>query len=349
MRTLSNIQKKLFWVGLLIVGLGFIVFSIIGLRNADTFLPTTATIESIEKTYEAQDQDDSDVYEVMVSYTVDGKEYVSDLGVMKDDYAVGKQIDIIYDPEDPSVITLPGKTGSIIFIAIGAVAAALAVFMILRKDPSSSRDPEVLEEHSNGITYAPSSQGDERELYFLTDLGTMKFGHRIEDADRRVLYEAKVTRYAALGDIEMDFIDHVKGITEAHRIGHEVNIDYGSMLADTHSSFTYDGEDIWAHLRRNGVSVETGFTQGKIMALQFRIFRNGEEIAFAESTGASVHEEDEASKGKLAKKLSSRYFYRIWTREKNVDLIFITLMAFARSSANDDEGGNLGLFFGKKN
>ena len=229
-----------------------------------------------------------------------------------------------------------------------AAVAALAVFMLFRKDRSTTKDEAVLEAHSNGITYAPSDQGEERELYFLTDLGTMKFGHRIEDADRRVLYEAKVTKYAALKDIEMEFIDHVHGISETHFVGHEVNTEYGSMLADSHSTFDYDGEDIWAHLRRNGVSVESSFKPGKILAPQYRIFRNGEEIAFAESCNANVHEEDEAAKSKLASAFASRYFFRIWTREKNVELIFITLMAFARSSANDDEGGNFGLLFGKK-
>jgi len=132
MKILSAIQKKLFWAGLLVVGIGFIVFSAIGISNANTFLPATGTIQSIEQTYEAQNDDESDIYEVMIAYNVDGKPYVSDLGVMQDDYAVGKQIDIIYNPEDPSVITLPGTAGSIIFIIVGAAAAALALFKCSR-------------------------------------------------------------------------------------------------------------------------------------------------------------------------------------------------------------------------
>ena len=33
---------------------------------------------------------------------------------------------------------------------------------------------------------APSVQGEERELYFLSDTGTAKVGHRVEDRQRRV-------------------------------------------------------------------------------------------------------------------------------------------------------------------
>ena len=38
--------------------------------------------------------------------------------------------------------------------------------------------------------YAPSEKGEERKLYFLSDLGTVKIGHQLEDASRNTLYEA---------------------------------------------------------------------------------------------------------------------------------------------------------------
>ena len=52
-----------------------------------------------------------------------------------------------------------------------------------------------LRERSGQTGYAPSVQSEEREAYFLTDLGTPKYGHRIEDRNRRVLYEAKMTEF----------------------------------------------------------------------------------------------------------------------------------------------------------
>ena len=35
-------------------------------------------------------------------------------------------------------------------------------------------------------------------------------------------------------------------------------------------------------------------------------------------------------------------FFRVWTREQNLDLVFMTLLAFARSGAGDDKGGSFG-------
>ena len=53
-----------------------------------------------------------------------------------------------------------------------------------------------------------------------------------------------------------------------------------------------------------------------------------------------VHEEDEAGQGKLSKLIPMTGYYRVWTREQNLDLIFLTLMAFARTGARNDEGGS---------
>ena len=197
------------------------------------------------------------------------------------------------------------------------------------------------------VSYAPSVKGEPRKLYFLTDTGTAKVGHRIEDAGKNVLYEAKVTKFSLVGATGMDFIDHEKGTTTPHQVGHEINTEYHSILIDNHSGFKFDGEDIWKHLKRNGVVIESSFMSGKPLWPQYRVFRDGEEIALLESSGAHVHEEDAAGDGKLAKMIPARGYFRIQTREKNLDLLFVVAMAFARTNALDGEGGSFGLLFGK--
>jgi len=200
----------------------------------------------------------------------------------------------------------------------------------------------------SSASYAPSVKGEPRQLYFLTDTGTAKVGHWMEDADRKVLYEAKVTKFSLVGATGMDFIDHVKGTTTPHQVGHEIETDYHSILIDNHSGFKLDGEDIWKHLRRNGVVIESSFMSGKPLWPQYRVLRDGEEIAVLQSSGVHVHEEDAAGDGKLAKMVPARGYFRIQTREKNLDLLFVVAMAFARTSALDGEGGSFGLLFGKK-
>ena len=89
-------------------------------------------IQSIERTYQAVDDDDADTWEVVVEYTVDGKTYVSDLGQTKDSFAVGKEIDILYDPSEPEVIVLQGKTFWIIGMIAGAVVAVAAAVLLIK-------------------------------------------------------------------------------------------------------------------------------------------------------------------------------------------------------------------------
>ena len=92
---LSNTLKRLMKVGAILFGLAFIIAGVIGIRQDDTFLPTKAVIQSMERTYEAMDSNETDTWEVMVAYSVDGKDYVTDLGQKKDDFTEGKEIDII--------------------------------------------------------------------------------------------------------------------------------------------------------------------------------------------------------------------------------------------------------------
>ena len=129
---LSNTLRRLSKAFALIVGLGFVVAGILGIHQADTFAPAKGVIQSIERTYQAVDEDDTDTWEVMVEYTVDGKTYVSDLGQTKDSFAVGKEIDILYNPSAPEVIVLPGKTFWIIGIIAGAVVAVAAAVLLMK-------------------------------------------------------------------------------------------------------------------------------------------------------------------------------------------------------------------------
>ena len=129
---LSNTLKRLMKVGAILFGLAFIIAGVIGIRQDDTFLPTKAVIQSMERTYEATDSDESDTWEVMVEYTVDGQTYLSDVGSKKDDFTVGKEIDILYNPNNPEAAVLPGKKIWFIFILVGAIVALAASVLLVR-------------------------------------------------------------------------------------------------------------------------------------------------------------------------------------------------------------------------
>ena len=129
---LSNTLKRLMKVGAILFGIIFIVAGVIGIHQNDTFLPTKGVIQSMERTYEATDSDESDTWEVMVEYTVDGQTYLSDVGSKKDDFTVGKEIDILYNPNNPEAAVLPGKKIWFIFILVGAIVALAASVLLVR-------------------------------------------------------------------------------------------------------------------------------------------------------------------------------------------------------------------------
>ena len=130
---LSNTLKRLMKVGAILFGLAFIVSGIIGIRQDDNFLPTKGVIRSMERTYVATNSDENDTWEVMVEYAVDGQTYVSDLGQKKDNFTVGKEIDILYNPNNPEGIVLPGKTIWFIFMIAGAAVAIVAAILLVKE------------------------------------------------------------------------------------------------------------------------------------------------------------------------------------------------------------------------
>lgn len=312
------------------------------------FEKTTATIVKIEelpRDFENEDQQ----YDVTVEYTVNGQKYTEKLGQYSPSYKVGDTVEVRYDPNDPSKMNGGGGFG-IYVLVIGVVILAVDIFSIVRGRMSLKKIKETGSVGKDAV-YPPSVLGAERELYFLTDIGTPKYGHRVEDAARNVLIEAKMTKFTMTSPFGFDFIDHVNGKTTAHLVGHEEASEWDSLLFDNHYTFTFDGEDIWKHLKRNGIRVDSnlGGGSGKLVGVNYVIYRSDVEIARVESTGRYVHEDDAETHGKIANSVPVKGFYRVWTKEQNLDLLFVTLLAFARTEASADNGGNRKTLFNTLN
>ena len=334
-----------FKIGMGIVAVLILVVGCIFIFTQPTnYEKTNAVIVSIEEDpnyIPDPDSTNDKQYIVKVKYSVEGKEYTSDYGFYSPSYKVGDTVEIQYDPKDPSKTASPqGPIFGYIAIAVGGgLLVLLIVGTILTK-----KKVKKIEEVQGENVYAPSEKGDERELYFLTDLGTPKAGHRIEDRNRKVLYEAKIKKFAMAKAFEVEFIDHVHNKTTLHLVGQREESDRNSIILDDHHTFDFDGVPIWKHLKRSGVTVESRLASGKVLTPSYTVFRDGEEIAYIEQTSQYVHEDD-AEKHKIANKMPIEGFYRIFTREKNLDLLFVTIMAFARSGATDASGGGRKILF----
>ena len=337
MFSLKGIPVKIIAVVLAVVALVTGVY--LTFFHSAGFVKTDAVIVDMRNTSTGEGTS----YLPTVEYTVNGTNYTKELDVSSNSYTTGNTITVLYDPKNPSVVHSDSFLG-VYFMAAGAVILAVIIVTEIRKKRSLGEIKEC-HEKDGGFIYPESVPGPESCLYFLTDVGTAKAGHRIEDANRNVLYEAKMTKFTLIAPLGFDFIDHEKGTITPRLIGHEESMDWGnSLLLDNHFTFTIDGEDIWKHLKRNGISVESSLTGAA--RTQYRILRNGQEIATAISSSQNVHEEDEETKSRLANLVPVKGFYRIQTTETDLSLLFVTLLAFARSGASDDRGGNFKTILG---
>lgn len=298
------------------------------------FVKTTGTIISLRE----DSSEDSPVYFPTVEYSVEGTTYTGELDTGSGSYKLGKTIPILYDPNDPEVVHDGGGLGIYIMV-VSVVILAVVIWSGVQKQRGLKQLEEQRALHG-GADLAASVKGEERELYFLSDTGTAKIGHRIEDKQRRVLYEAKMTKFSLTSPYGFDFIDHEHCRTTHHLVGHEQETEWNSFLLDNNYTFELDGEDIWKYLKQNSIDVRTERMDNTIWP-RYHISRDGEEIAVLESSSQYVHEED-AERHNVINKVAVRGFYRIRTCEENLDAVFVTAMAFARSGALNDEGGTFG-------
>ena len=336
-----GIPFKIFALILAVIALGAGVY--ISFFQSAGFEKTTATIISIEDDpdYTPNHDDPNDRQRIVtIKYTVDGKDYTRKLDSDSPDYSVGKEVEVRYDPKNPGTVHSTPIFGYV-FMGIGGVIIVAVIIWIV-KDKKAVKQ---LKETRAETTYLPSEKGELRTLYFKTDLGTPKYGHQLEDKNRRVLYEAKMTKFTMTSPFGFDFIDHEKNTVTPHLVGHEEDTEWNSLLLDDHFTFKFDGEDVWKHLKRNGITVESKLVTGNTLTSAYTIFRDGVQIAYMEATSKYVHEEDE-QEHKAAGKLPVRGFYRVRTDEKNLDLLFVVILAFARSGAADGKGGKFGMLTG---
>lgn len=320
----AGIKIMFLIAGLLMIGLG-VYFTFIQGRD---YVKATAVIVSLreEERYDTENHTRSMDYWPTVRYTVDGREYLQELDTAAGKDDTGKEIKIKYDPNDPGRVT-GDSLGLKLYLLIAGPIVTLGALFALLKTRKQVRDYR--EEQPVRSLFGASRPGAaERSLYFLTDTGTVKGTCHIEDKDRRILYEARCSKFSALAETEYEFVDHVLGSKRTHLVGGTAtSSSNGFFVIDNHSTFNLDGVDIWKQLHNNGIGIRTGLNGIK---WNYSITRDGVEIAQAITTSRYVHEEDEEAH-KLLSKVPVAGCFRIRTREENLDAIFLTLFAIGRT------------------
>ena len=312
---------------LALVALGAGVYT--GFFATKGFESTTATIARIEEdeTFVGEDPNDKQ-YITYVTYTVDGKEYTEDLGSYSPSYKVGKEVKVKYDPADPATVRDDSLGFSLYLILIGVALIAVSIFtMVKNRRQRREVKAESAVDGEPRPLFQPSRQlSREREVYFLTDQGTAKGTCHLEDGNRNLLYEAQCDKFSLVGDSLYTFVDYEHNTKRQYSVGKTLTqSSNGLFVLDNHSSFPLDGKDIWKTLHKNGVRIETGLDGLK---WAYALYRDDVQIARIVSTNRKVHEEDA---GGLLSKVPVPGFFRIWTREENLDVIFLTAFAIGRT------------------
>ena len=106
----------------------------LGFIKSGGYVKSTGVIVSLSER-ESYDSDLGKVtyYYPTVKHTVNGREYTGTLDISTGAGAVGSEVKILYDPQDPSKIN-SHSPGIVIYIfAVGGILFALAVFKLVRE------------------------------------------------------------------------------------------------------------------------------------------------------------------------------------------------------------------------
>lgn len=314
-------------IGLILIVVGIIL---IGFKT-DKYVKTVGKVVSVtEGDYDTENN--QQLYDVKFTYSVDGKNLEGAFDGIAKKYAAGDEINVYYDPADPSKTT-NSKMGSYIapiMIAVGVLAAGFGIFSTVKAFKKSNELDAALpggkfpKEQFDGFKAAP----DVTEYYFRWDGNSLKPGYLIEDADRNVLFEGKMIKNAIVGARAFEFIDHTTGASCEHQIGHTLTQSFNGELFSAKSSFKFDGENVWDVIHDRGVRIATDM-RSKFPYFIYDIAKDGAAFARAETSSMYVHEDDEAAH-KVVIPTGSMY-YRIWTNAKDFETIFLTVFAISES------------------
>ena len=125
-------------------GVILLIFGLVtvgGVKDARNFKEVSAVIskaELVQEAYDEKGEHHDAEYDVYVKYTVGGREYESELGVLSGKINVGDAMKVYYNPDDPGEVVQMRNQAVIPYVALGVgavalIAGVLSVIKALRK------------------------------------------------------------------------------------------------------------------------------------------------------------------------------------------------------------------------
>ena len=311
-------------------GIILIIFGIILLGfKTGNYTETVGKVTDVQSRVDTTGEETQTVYDVSFDYTVDGKQYSSRFDGLGKAYNIGDDIKVFYDPEDPQKTT-NAKTGIIgpIAIGLGAIAIVGGVLTAVKAFRKDKELDEQVKAAGGALRVEPLPKSELTEYYVSYDGQMLRPGYIVEDAARNVVYEGKMEKNALVGNRHFVFTDHRTGAVEEHEVGHTLTQSFNDELFSAKSSFKFDGEKIWDVLHERGIRIATDL-RSKFPNMVYTISKDGRFFATVETSGKYVHEEDAAEH--TLNIPVGRYYYRCWTNESDIALLFLTVFAISET------------------
>ena len=126
----NRVKFMLLGVAIIILPIAVMIFMSISTSGYES---TTAKVTAVEydPTYIPSDDDTSDKYNVTLAYSVNGTAYTKEIQANMNEYNVGQEVQIKYDPTNPNSISV-GEMSLPIMIAVGAVCVIIGVVVIIK-------------------------------------------------------------------------------------------------------------------------------------------------------------------------------------------------------------------------
>ena len=126
----NRVKFMLLGVAIIILPIAVMIFMSISTSGYES---TTAKVTAVEfdPTYIPSDDDTSDKYNVTLAYSVNGTAYTKEIQANMNEYNVGQEVQLKYDPANPNSISV-GETSLPIMIAVGAVCVIIGVVVIIK-------------------------------------------------------------------------------------------------------------------------------------------------------------------------------------------------------------------------
>ena len=336
--TLRKYEGLKFAVGLTLIGLFFVIISIVVIVK-----PSDVVYEKTEATISLIDEviiDDETEYQVYVTYTIAGEKYKDiAFGNYDSKMKVGDKVEIEYDVDRPDRIQAPGSEGIIyIFLVIGIGALGFGIFSLVKTiktstDEMNEFDKVDLKEADEATIQSIMNNTEEKKEYYFHFTGKLNQSYIMETPDRTPIYEANCDKITALKPFTFTFKNCKTGESAVHQISHVTTIEVGSSnnVSDwknnivTNSYFKIDGMNIWDYIGKLGYSLEPEFTGVKI---NFNIMHYGVNVARLEAAGTNVLNNDK-DYGKLGD-LPTQGLYKVYCKDSDIDAVFLAAFTTSR-------------------